>query len=757
MQEPEINRQPNPFPGLRPFEATETHLFFGRDGQSEELLRRLKRARFLAVVGTSGSGKSSLVRAGLLPALQGGLMASAGSDWRIAILRPGDNPIGNLADALASPDVLGMPGEEDDDMQAVLAETTLRRSSLGLVELVARARAKFRPDGQPLVHDYENVLVIVDQFEELFRFKKLIEQGHTQEDAAAFVKLLLEAVREPEGKIYVVLTMRSDFLGDCAGFRELPETINNGQYLIPRMTRDERREAITGPVAVGVGAISEPLVNQLLNEVGDNPDQLPIMQHALMRTWDYWLLHRRNGDPMDIPDYQAIGGMSEALSRHADQAYGELNDAQKVIAEKMFKGLTERGADSREVRRPMEVGEICELADADEAAVIAVIEVFRHEERSFLMPPPSDAQTGEPIRLTRESLIDISHESLIRNWKRLKTWTEEESQSARIYRRLAETAMLHAANQEALLKDPALQVSLDWRKNNKPNAVWARRYHPEFETARTFLDESLAARDAERLEHEQRRRKDVSYKRTQVVAIFLALSFLLSLGAVAYAYSQRVHAQAAFVRARIAQRFAEEAKDQTEAQRAQAEIQRDHAVELTERATFSEKEAQTAKDEALVRQKEAEGAKVEAEKQAKEAEKQAKIAREHQQKAERAIKAQLAEERKVKELQKKLGSIELSTSPGGFPITIDGYPVGETTTYARSFDFAPGPHRVEIRFPASTSWSQTLNIVGGRKLCIVLNFRPRTKTIPHEGGQVETIEEGDVTETVVECGTSSSY
>src|SRR5207237_4415866 len=116
----EISQTANPFPGLRPFEAAETHLFFGRDGQSEELLKRLKRTRFLAVVGTSGSGKSSLVRAGLLPALQGGLMSSAGSDWRIAILRPGGDPIGNLARALASPTVLAPPDGPGTETQDVL-------------------------------------------------------------------------------------------------------------------------------------------------------------------------------------------------------------------------------------------------------------------------------------------------------------------------------------------------------------------------------------------------------------------------------------------------------------------------------------------------------------------------------------------------------------------------------------------------------------------------------------------------------------
>ncbi len=537
----EIDYPTNPFPGLRAFESSETHLFFGRDGQSEELLRRLKRTRFLAVVGTSGSGKSSLVRAGLLPALQGGLMASAGSDWRIAILRPGSDPIGNLARALASPAVLGAGDEKSAPMQVVLAETTLRRSSLGLVDLVTRARTKVTESGQPLFADYENLLVVVDQFEELFRFKQLIEEENSQEDAACFVRLLLEAVRQnEEKKIYVVLTMRSDFLGDCAQFFELPEAINKGQYLIPRMTRDERRAAISGPVAVGQGTISEPLVNQLLNDVGDNPDQLPILQHALMRTWDHWLGHR-NGNPIDIRDYDAIGGMAAALSRHADEAYAELNDAQQAIAEKLFKGLTEKGADNREIRRPMEVQEICALTGADEATVIPVVEVFRREGRSFLMPPPTDPLTGAAVHLNGESLIDISHESLIRNWERLKSWADEESRSARIYRRLAETAVLNKEGGAGLWRDPDLGVALTWREQSNPNLIWAKRYHPEFPLAMSFLDASVAARDAQIAGEEARRRIEI--KRTRITASIFGVAFILSLVLGIYALFQRNRVQ----------------------------------------------------------------------------------------------------------------------------------------------------------------------------------------------------------------------
>ena len=201
---------------------------------------------------------------------------------------------------------------------------------------------------------HEKLLVVVDQFEELFRFKEARKETDSEDDALGFVKLLIEASAQLEVPIYVVLTMRSDFLGDCSQFAGLPEAINKGQYLIPRMSRDERRAAITGPVAVGGGEMTVPLINRLLNDVGDNPDQLPILQHALMRTWDYSVAHRRNGEAIGLEHYEAIGSMAEALSRHADEAFNELPDERsRLIAEKVFKALTEQSAANREIRRPV--------------------------------------------------------------------------------------------------------------------------------------------------------------------------------------------------------------------------------------------------------------------------------------------------------------------------------------------------------------------------------------------------------------------
>jgi hypothetical protein len=223
-----------PYPGLRPFEPHEAEIFFGRETHTDRLLEILQRERFLAVLGPSGAGKSSLVRAGLLPGLAAGWLGGA-SDWRIAILRPGERPFRRLAEELVRSGALGptsLPG----------IEAELRRGPLGLAHLVADARR-----GETGAPPFK-LLVLVDQFEEIFRYA---QAGGTEADESeAFVNLLLASRAEPEAGIYVALTMRTDFLGHCVRFLELPEAINRAQYLTPRLTRAEIERAITGPALV---------------------------------------------------------------------------------------------------------------------------------------------------------------------------------------------------------------------------------------------------------------------------------------------------------------------------------------------------------------------------------------------------------------------------------------------------------------------------------------------------------------------------
>jgi hypothetical protein len=494
----------NPFPGLRPFREDEEYLFFGRESQVDAMVDKLADTHFLAVVGTSGSGKSSLVNCGLRPALRQGLMARAGAAWRMAQFRPGNDPIGAMARALGKDGVLFRKDVAEGLPLAEIVETSLRMSKLGLIDVFEQAR----------LEEGVNLLVVVDQFEELFRYRQLeTARGDRRinEDATAFVNLLLEVKQQKTYPIFVVLTMRSDFLGDCTQFPGLAEAINAGQYLVPRMTRDERRAAIEGPVRVGGAEIAPVLLTRLVNDVGDNPDQLSILQHALNRTWARWREEGGEG-PLDLRHYEAIGTMASALDQHAEQACAELGGARRQqICELLFKALTDKATDPRGVRRPTTLGDLRALTDSTEAEVIEVIEVFRDPSRSFLMPPAGEA-------LAAETVIDISHESLMRVWQRLIKWTDEEARSARTYCRLADTADLHAAGNANLLRDPELQLALDWREKSQPNETWALRYHPGFAAAMRFLTESNEAREAERAERERQRRRELDAAREKAEA-----------------------------------------------------------------------------------------------------------------------------------------------------------------------------------------------------------------------------------------------
>jgi len=248
---------------------------------------------------------------GLIPTLYGGFLTQAGSNWRIVVTRPGGGPIDNLAESLLIKDrEYANLNDEDKLIRKTIISTVLRSSSLGLVEVVRQLKDE----------DDENMLILVDQFEELFRYRKIESETSDLDESSAFVNLLLEAIHQYDESIYIALTMRSDFIGECAQFPDLTQMINDSHYLIPQMTRDQKRTAIEGPVAVGGGKIAPRLTQQLLNDVGDNPDQLPILQHALMRTWSYWTENRKVGEPIDLRHYNAIGTLRDCLLYTSDAA-----------------------------------------------------------------------------------------------------------------------------------------------------------------------------------------------------------------------------------------------------------------------------------------------------------------------------------------------------------------------------------------------------------------------------------------------------
>ncbi len=284
------------------------------------------------------------------------------------------------------------------------------------------------------------------------------------------------------------------------------------------------------------GDVAPELVNRLLNEMGNDPDQLPLMQHLLMRMWT-WRAPAQDGSRhvLTLDDYEVVGGLRHALSNHANEAFDRLSERQQSIAETLFRRLTERASGSRDIRHPTSAGEVAELASATLAELTEVVDVFRAPGCSFVVPP-------WPHTLDSETILDITHEALIRQWDRLRAWAEEEAESADRYRFLERNAQLWEQGHMALWGTPHLETALEWRERVKPTELWAGRYGGNFVLAMQFLDASAQARAAEeQAQREQRQRQVRRLRRVTMASMAAALICIGALGSVYwFGYAEHV-------------------------------------------------------------------------------------------------------------------------------------------------------------------------------------------------------------------------
>src|SRR5215813_2144196 len=444
-----------PYPGLRPFEETDHALFFGREAQVSALLRQLEDHAFVAVLGSSGSGKSSLVRAGLIPAVREGFLLAM-TKWRFLVIRPGHQPYQRLVQALTSP--IDSSGE-NHSAPARDEPTTLEESRV-LSTLLGNDRGLLTALDESGISADTNVMIVVDQFEDLFAFRRASAGRNdvaSRDEVAAFVNTLLCACADPNGRVRVVLTMRSDFVGDCEAFLGLPEAVSRSQFLVPRLDRVHMEDAIIRPGTIKEAEFSpfsfeQGLVNRIINDAGDRPDQLPLMQHALMRTWKLAVQRaKQNGTPVQLmhKDYDDAGGITEALSHHAEDAWKLIEGDQRKeeTVRRLFLLLCDISPDGQITRRRPRVAEVQAVTGAGKEELEELIRLFQEDDRNFLFPRLEHHQNAGDF-------LDISHEALLRQWPRFARWLEQERQDASELERLAEQAILHSKNAGACSLPP---------------------------------------------------------------------------------------------------------------------------------------------------------------------------------------------------------------------------------------------------------------------------------------------------------------
>jgi DNA-binding SARP family transcriptional activator/class 3 adenylate cyclase len=501
----------NPYKGLRSFTEADARDFFGRGELTQRLVTRLSEAgpgsRFLAVVGPSGGGKSSVVRAGLAPAIRSGALGDPENRF-IAEMFPGVHPIEELAAALLR--IAVRPISRLNDLL-----DSGSRGLLGAVDLVAPGEAE--------------VVLVVDQFEEVFTLTS------DESERELFLESLRVATADPESRLRVIVTLRADFYDRPLLYPRFGELLADRTEAVPPLTPDELEQAIRGP-AEGVGVRPEPgVVAEMIADVAHQPGALPLLQYALTE-----LFERRDEERLTLAAYEEIGGVTGALSARADRIYEATDPRGRRATKQVFLRLVTLGEGRQDTRRRVARSELVGL-DVEQEAIEKVVDTFgRHRLLTFDREPS-----------TREPTVEIAHEALLSAWTRLRSWIDGAREDLRQERGLA-------------------QAAAEWRGSDGESSFLMRGARLEqLETwagatdlaigrpARAYLKASIEQRGRERNEEVERNEREAGLERRSrtrlraLVAVFAVAALVAgSLTVVATNQSERARREARIATAR---------------------------------------------------------------------------------------------------------------------------------------------------------------------------------------------------------------
>lgn len=558
--EPPSSGEP-PYQGLLRFDEHDAARFFGREALVAQITQTIRDEAFFAVIGASGSGKSSLVRAGVIPAFGADEAGSATERWSTVVTTPTADPLGALA--------VGLSAQLPDRTNARDLRDRLTTEPAALSSFVTRP-----------------TILIVDQFEELFTL--------CNDDAArrAFVAALGASARD---RLHVLITLRADFYAELAEFPELRAAVAEHQVYIGPMDAAELRRAIEEPARLGGWDIAPGLVDLLLRDIGTEPGALPLLSHALLETW-----RRRRGSQMTLKGYFESGGVRGAIARTADRLYTELPQEDQTVAREILLRLTELGEGTQDTRRRASLRELIRAGQ----------------------PNDQNQATGVLRRLVDARLVtvdegaaEVAHEALIREWPLLRTWLHEDREGLRIQRQITEAAAdWHASDSEPslLYRGARLAIALEWATANGHSIATAER---------AFLDASAEAEDrAERERVAQQQRELEAAQRAAAAerlraeeqvqanrrlrrrAVFLASAVVLAvgLGLTAFVFAGQASDQA--TQAKIAAARADDERAVADNQRQIAQQRETEAQEQRSLADQRRAEADDQRRTALSRQ-----------------------------------------------------------------------------------------------------------------------------------------------------------
>lgn len=465
-----------PYKGLEYFDYTndDPKYFFGREKFTDQLLNQVRTSQFLALVGASGSGKSSVLRAGLLHQIQQGKRISQSNEWRICITRPESEPMDNLALAFLN------NHQTDEERTINLANYLDLLNNKGAKGLQTIIKASSAP----------KVILVIDQFEEVFTLCLDLEKREK------YLNCLMNALGEDNPKLCLIIAMRADFVGKCLerDYSGLYQRIENNLISVLPMATEEMKTAICRPAELVGLEVEETLVTEILNDVGKTPNILPLLQYTLKELWKL-----RQGNQMTLSAYQKqLNRIEGTLDKRATEIYNGFEETEKLTVQHIFLQLTQLGEGTEDTRRRVFQSDLVAEPQHSAEKVAKIVNRLADKENRLLVTNEVGSMKSEvgsglnPVKRQRQAVVDVCHEALIRNWQLLRRWLEENRELLRTKRKIEGNAEAWREGEGYVLEGFALREAIEFWKQHQATVSLSN-------TAQKFIKKSQKARLINRL------------------------------------------------------------------------------------------------------------------------------------------------------------------------------------------------------------------------------------------------------------------
>lgn len=508
-----------PFPGCRSFHESEQASFYGRNKQVDDVLLLLHKHKFIALTGQIGSGKSSFLQSGLIPALRKGHNGLAGKEWVICNTRPGLAPIKNLAYALSENDLLN-PSTKSTPEQRLWIEKNLKEGISGLESVYRRSE----------IFGKKNLIIIIDQFDDLFLHNDRFNNAAVlNEETNQYINAITGANFAEDIAVYVVIALGAENIIDISPYRRLQDLLNQGQYLLPRINGVDVKRLISSPLLSTNLSMSSESMDSLLAQFGSDMRLLPNLQFLMFKIWTTFQ-HTSDGEMViQTEDLAEAGNLQRCFAVHLENHYDNLDERQKLVFEKLFKAMLSDDSLGK-LTQPKTLTHLSSICEASVDEISLLLNDLFEGERKFLdiLPPDVSLLHGNSSKIYhRNSLVFLKNENIFIHWDRFRIWLEEEKESRDIYKRLVTDQLRYDEGKTSLLRPPDLDFIWQWYQNTQPTKIWGEFLVPGYQNAIDYLTLSHSTYKNEMLLKENARKNEIKrYRRNMLIGVILAFLIL---------------------------------------------------------------------------------------------------------------------------------------------------------------------------------------------------------------------------------------